>query len=427
MKTEIAKIDIENEMDIVLAYRRAMQISKFTGLNISDQTRFATAVSEICRNTLEFCKKGTITFVIILLRDGVYDLEAYIADCGPGIKDLDAVLSRNPQTFSGKGRGLVFSKKLVDNFKISSSFKGTHVLLGMHIPQNGTPINNLIIQGWILHIKKEPALSAYEELKARNAGLMELTQELKDEKQKTEKQLKEINDLNDKLKKTNSSLEEFTYTVSHDLKTPLTTLNLSLKFLEDAQDQESKISYIEIITRAAKRLEKTVQGLVEILDVETKAQTLIEKINLEEFFTDIREAFAPATLNKDIHFEHSFLVSEIHYLPPYLNSIFTNIIGNSIKYRTPGKPLHITITTKRKGGLVILTFTDDGEGIDLVKNGGKIFTPFTRFNNIQEGKGIGLYIIKKMIEKNGGKIEVESEPGKGSTFIISLKEYRQVV
>jgi len=67
---------------------------------------------------------------------------------------------------------------------------------------------------------------------------------------------------------------------------------------------------------------------------------------------------------------------------------------------------------------VQLTFTDSGEGIDMKKYGAKLFTPFIPFNTQQQGKGIGLFNIKKMIEKNGGRIEVESEPGKGTSFII---------
>lgn len=423
MKTEIAKIDIENEMDIVLAHRRAMQVSKFAGSNIAEQTRFATAVSEICRNALEFCKKGSIVYSIILVQKTSYDLEAVVSDCGPGIKDLNQILSRNLLQHTGKGRGIVFSKKLVDSFKIVTNAKGTHVTLGMHVPMNGQPINKLIIQGWITYMKNEPPLTAYEELKIRNAGLLQLTDEIREEKLKTEKQLKQINELNEKLQKSNSYLEEFTYTVSHDLKTPLTTLNLSLKLLEDAGEEESKMTFIEIISRAAKRLERTVQGLVEILDVQTKTENLIKKIKLESLIEDITEEFLPVTAGKNISLKHDFMVSEIVYLPVYLNSIFTNFISNAIKYRRPGIPLDIEVSTRRRGGMVLLTFQDNGEGIDLIKNGPRLFTPFTRFNTIQEGKGIGLYIVKKMVEKNGGKIEVESEPGKGTTFCIYLREY----
>lgn len=71
----------------------------------------------------------------------------------------------------------------------------------------------------------------------------------------------------------------------------------------------------------------------------------------------------------------------------------------------------------------MISFKDNAEGIDMERNGSRLFTPFIRFNQEQEGKGIGLYLIKKMIEKNGGRLEVESEKGRGSTFTIYLKEY----
>ncbi|GAC1592763.1 MAG: hypothetical protein NVS3B19_14540 [Ginsengibacter sp.] len=423
MKTELTKLNIENEMDIVVAYRRAMQVSKFSGAKVADQTRFATAVSEICRNAMEYCNGGTIVFNIIVIKKGFYDLEAIVSDCGSGIKNLENILSRNLQTITGRGRGIAFSKKLVDDLKIQTGTKGTLVNLIMHVPESAVPINQLIIQGWIKTIKQKEPISAYEELKVRNMGLMELTEELKSEKQKTEKQLEEINDLNLRLQKTNDYLEEFTYTVSHDLKTPLTSLRLSLQLMEGTTDQESMVSYIQIISRASKRLEKTIEGLVEILDVQTKTYSLAKQINLELWFEEIKEGFALLTLSKNINISHNFLVKEINYLPQYLTSIFTNLITNSIKYRQPDIQLELTISSRRKNGFVILTFKDNAEGIDLTKNGNMLFAPFTRFNVEQEGKGIGLYIIKKMIEKNGGKIEVDSEVGVGTSFSIYLKEY----
>lgn len=426
MKTEITRLEIENEMDIVLAHRRAMQIARFAGINISEQTRFATAIAEICRNALEFAGSGTIVYSIVLGRNNAYILEALVSDKGPGIKELENILSRNLQTHTSKGRGIIFSKKLVDQFRIQTNTRGTNVTLGVHVPVNAAPVNNLIIQGWISHIKNEPALTAYEELKIRNAGLMQLTDELKLEQQKTEKQLNEIRELNEKLQKTNDYLEEFTYTVSHDLKTPLTTLNLSLHFLEQTEDPESKMTYIDLIGKAAKRFEKTIKGLIEILDVQTKNQKLVKKISLDELFEDARDGILATTAAKDITISPDFMVSDVHYLAPYLNSIFSNLLGNAVKYRSPERPLEITVSSRRKGNAVALVFADNGEGIDLEKNGARLFTPFARFNSRQEGKGIGLYIIKKMIEKNGGRIEVESEKGKGTRFTIYLKEYPAV-
>ena len=423
MTTEIAKLQIENEMDIVLAHRRAMQIAKFAGINIAEQTRFATAVSEICRNALEFCMEGNIVYDITTVSKGCYMIVANVSDRGQGIKGLKSILSRDLQKHHGKGRGIVFSKKLVDTFKITSGPNGTTVLMGINIPDNGNPINNLIVQGWIKHIKKEQPLSAYEEVKIRNASLMLLTEELRDEKQKTEKQLNEITLLNEQLQKTNNNLEEFTFAISHDLKTPLTSLKLCLDLMEDSSDPVAKASYIEMIRRSGKRLEKTIMGLVEILDVYTKNHNITKTINLEEFYKDIKEGFCTYSTTKEVSFTGNFSIREIKYIEPYLNSIFTNLISNSIKYRVPGRPLEISIRSSRQEKNVLLTFSDNAEGIDLAKYGPKIFLPFTRFNNEQEGRGIGLYIIKKMVEKNGGSIKINSQLNTGTTFLLELKEY----
>ncbi|RYY48399.1 MAG: sensor histidine kinase [Chitinophagaceae bacterium] len=423
MKTEITKFSLDNEMDIVLAYRRAMQVGKYAGLNISEQTRFATAISEISRNALEFCNSGSIGFYVEQKSESEYELHATVIDCGPGIQNLTEVLARNPQTYIGKGRGIVFSRKLVDGFKISSSRNGTAVELRMKLPAYGRPVNKLIIQGWIQQIQKEPNISAYEELKARNIALMQLTDQLKNEQETSERQIREIQSLNDKLNDTNTYLEEFTYTVSHDLKSPLTTLKLSIGFLDEAQDPESKESYIHIITRAAKRLERTVEGLVEILDLQTQSLGLVKKIDLTELFLDTVEELGTIVEDKNMQFLHDLKITEITYIRPYITSIFRNLLGNAVKYRRPEVPLVVEVTSRRRGAFVALTFKDNAEGIDLEKNGSRLFTPFTRFNNQQEGKGIGLYLIKKMAEKNGGRMEIQSEPGEGSSFTVYLREY----
>jgi signal transduction histidine kinase len=423
MTTEIAKLQIVNEMDIVLAHRRAMQIAKFAGINIAEQTRFATAVSEICRNALEYCKEGNIVYDITMISKGRYMIVATVSDCGSGIKGLKAILARDLQNYQGKGRGIVFSKKLVDTFKITSGPKGTTVLMGINIPDNTNPINNLIIQGWIKHIKKEQPLSAYEEVKLRNSNLILLTEELRNEKQKTEEHLREITLLNERLQKTNNNLEEFTFALSHDLKTPLTSLKLSLELLEDAADPITKNTYIEMIRRAGQRLDKTVTGLVEILDVYTRNHNVTKTVNLEEFFKEIKEEFSILASGKEVFFTGNFMVREVNYIETYLNSIFTNLISNSIKYRVPGRPLEISISSNRKDDKVLLTFSDNAEGIDLENYGHRLFTPFTRFNNEQEGRGIGLYIIKKMVERNGGSIKIESKLNCGTTFTLELLEY----
>ncbi len=426
MKTEISMIEINNEMDLVLAHRRAMQVCKFAGISLSEQTRFATAVSEICRNSLAYCGKGKIAYNIIKVGEQ-YKFEAVIEDKGKGIENIQEILQRNPQHYKGRGLGIVFARKLADGFDIKTSPAGTRVVLEKYIALHTVPINNLIIQGWILHIKNEPVVSAYEELKNRNENLLQLTEELKAEKLKVEGQVNEIKMLNTRLENSNAYMQQFTYTVSHDLKTPLTSLKLALNFLEDNSDPENQQHYIDFISRASVKLEKTIMGLVEILDLQSHGLQIARPINFEHVLEDIVEQVTDQFKTGDITVNKNFdAVKDIFYVPAYITSIFSNLVSNAVKYSSPHRALQIDVHTTIKDNFIVLSFTDNGEGIDLEKFGDKLFSPFVRLTERNDGKGIGLYIIKSMVEKNGGRVAVESMPGKGTTFIFYLNEYEKV-
>nr|WP_246853552.1 ATP-binding protein [Rufibacter aurantiacus] len=97
-----------------------------------------------------------------------------------------------------------------------------------------------------------------------------------------------------------------------------------------------------------------------------------------------------------------------------------NFISNAIKYRSPQRTPLIRITSKKEGDFCVLTVEDNGLGIDASQQD-KLFAMFQRLHDHVEGTGIGLYIVKKIIDNSGGKIEVESEKGKGSTFKVSFK------
>ena len=104
-------LDINNEMDIMLAHRRGMQFARFSGMSLSEQTRFATAVSEICRNCVEYAFKGHIQYSIWKSGEK-HSLLAVIKDEGKGIKNLDEVLSRTTTQYRGRGMGIVLRPSL---------------------------------------------------------------------------------------------------------------------------------------------------------------------------------------------------------------------------------------------------------------------------------------------------------------------------
>src|SRR6186713_3001936 len=230
MEIPIMSLDINNEMDIMLAHRRGLQFAKFSGISLSEQTRFATAVSEISRNCIEYAFNGMVQFSIVKNPDKCF-LLAVIKDEGKGIHNLDEILERDTQNYRGRGLGIVYAKKLADHFRIVSSAKGTTVHVQKNIPGNAALLSNLVIQGWMKHLQNEPAISAYEELKLRNIQLVELTEELKANANMVEKQMEEIKKLNNRLSINNDRMRAFTYAISHDLKTPLTNLRISSDYM----------------------------------------------------------------------------------------------------------------------------------------------------------------------------------------------------
>ena len=421
---KIITIDVQNELDIMLSHRRGMQLCKYCGIALSEQTRFATAISELCRNVLEFAKGGTISFAVTGDEDH-YMLSATISDSGPGIRDIGKILERKPDGFKGRGVGIVFARKLSDSFKIESSPKGTHVTIKKNIPPGKSVINRLVVQGWVKHLDREPAISLYEELKTRNMQLLELTDELGAKAAKVEQQIEEIKQLNRQLAMSNQQMKEFTYAISHDLKTPLSSLNIAAEYLDEHPKGKDSAVYRQILGRSVKRLDKTVRSLIELLDLQNPDKRIIRTIRFAEVFKVIKEEHQQFIKEADADVEIDFEdAPDIIYIEGYLQSILHNLLNNAIKYRDPSRRLHVFIKTDKLKEGVRLSVTDNGSGMDIDKIREKLFVPFNRFSSLQDGKGIGLYMIKGMVESNGGKANVESKPGAGSTFVFILMPYQ---
>jgi signal transduction histidine kinase len=225
----------------------------------------------------------------------------------------------------------------------------------------------------------------------------------------------------DELERSYRDMQQFTFALSHDLKNSLAKLKLAISLVEEEPMPAVAQNYIQIIHRAANRLEHTMRSLNEIVKLGHSTAAIISPAAI---FEDVREEFTETldAINATLTVDFSAL-NEMNYVETYLRSIFSNVVSNAIKYAEPGRPLHLTITGAQKGRYGIFTFTDNGQGIDLAAHRDKLFLPFTRFSGHSEGSGIGLYLIKNMVESNGGSIEVESMPGRGTTFTFFLREY----
>ena len=223
------------------------------------------------------------------------------------------------------------------------------------------------------------------------------------------------------LNQINQYLDNFVHTAAHDLRAPIANIRGLLSLLDlSAPEKAEKI--VENLKTSALRLDTTLQGMIQLIEAQNQQGDIMRDIDMEEVFLSTLGDFDSELSSVD----HEVLTSfdecrHITFVLPYLHSIFRNLISNSIKYRKETGVLRIQISCTKEEGYVVLTYQDNGIGLDMERHGKNLFRPFRRFTSQASGKGIGMHIVKNMLVKTGGKIRVESQPGEGTTFFLYLK------
>jgi len=219
-------------------------------------------------------------------------------------------------------------------------------------------------------------------------------------------------------------MEQFSFAVSHELKNSLTKLKLAISLLELDDDPTSIQKHVQIIQRSTAQLEHTLTDLNNIIQINHNTP-IAKHISLSEIFSKVYEELEERILASNASISTDFSgVSGLTYVEVYLQSIFSNLLTNAIKYANTNRRPEIVIKATKHATGIQIVFSDNGLGIDLERHKTALFKPFSRFSShIREGKGLGLYIIKSMIERNGGRIHVASVPDEGTTFTVELVEY----
>ena len=221
----------------------------------------------------------------------------------------------------------------------------------------------------------------------------------------------------------NKRLEQFAYAVSHDLKNPVINIIGLIDLLNEKdaiKDRESR-KIFDMLTHSSSQLDRLVKGLVELLKVRNESVE-ISKVYVSKVLEEVKNAISLQILDSKAVFKEDIQVDEILYNHTYLYSIIYNLVSNAVKYRDPYRDLEISISTKKHKDFVALEIEDTGLGMDLDENRDKLFKMFQRFHDHVEGTGVGLHLIKEMVENSGGYIEVESQLRIGTKFTIFLKE-----
>lgn len=229
--------------------------------------------------------------------------------------------------------------------------------------------------------------------------------------------------LNRELLRQNNDLQQFTYIVSHNLRSPIANL-LGLVSLYKLQEptREANQWLIENIKVTSDQLDSIVRDLNEIVEIkehliaETKENIYLEE-EMQEVLNSLERQIHATQAQIEIDFTK---VSHIFTIRKYLNSILLHLLSNALKYKHPNRNPIINLSDEILDDFICLTIKDNGLGIDLKKNAKKIFGFHRRFHTHVGGRGIGLYLVKLQTETLGGWIEVESQPEQGSIFKVYL-------
>ncbi|WMJ72983.1 ATP-binding protein [Cytophagaceae bacterium ABcell3] len=273
-----------------------------------------------------------------------------------------------------------------------------------------------------LNRAKQKLQASYEQIEEAQEQLVKANQTLEDKIRERTQELKEKNDL---LRRTNADLDNFVYVASHDLRAPIGNIDGLVKVLElrASEDNPGDSELFEMIHQSIAKLRLTLSDLSDTGRIRNEVQGLSEFVSFSEVLDDVKVNIKDLIIeNKAIIKENFEQVPEIKFSRKNLRSILYNLISNAIKYHSPQRPPVVEVISRKEGEATVLQVSDNGMGMKQ-KDVDQVFAMYSRLQESEhiEGTGVGMAMVKKIVENAGGKIHVQSEEGKGSVFSIFFK------
>lgn len=221
----------------------------------------------------------------------------------------------------------------------------------------------------------------------------------------------------------NKKLVNFAHIVSHNLRSHTANFSMLVNFLKTENDEEEKNKIVAMLSTATDNLLETLENLQEVVTINTNISLEKKPVNLCERISSVSSSLS--TFMKQCDAELINEVPEdtiIKAVPAYIDSILMNFITNAVKYRHPDRTPVIRLSVNKTLQFTVLSFQDNGLGIDLKRYGDKLFGMYKTFHENAEARGIGLYITKNQVEAMNGKITTKSKVGEGTTFNVHFNE-----
>jgi signal transduction histidine kinase len=423
-REKIGSIFVRSEADIVRVRDRVRVVAREFGFDNVTQIKLTTAVSELTRNIYEYARTGSIT-VSIIERDGQTGMEIVAEDSGPGISDLDKVLSGQFQSKTGLGRGITGSQRLMDDFTIDSTpGSGTRIEAVKWFDTDQRALKPIDQIRQLFFSASESG--AVEELQAQNKELVRVLGELTESRREIEQTNRELQSANEKLKQVDEMKSRFISTIAHEVRTPLNAIIGLIQVL--GRDKREPLTprqreTVERLEKSATMLVTLVNDLLDLSRLQAGRMQIKEQtFSVADLIDSIYSGLKQTATSKGVtlSYEVSPDLPEINSDPTKVAQVITNLTSNAIKF-TPADGA-VTIKAGRNvGQMWHVEVTDSGIGMEE-EQVPLIFEEFRQVNiaspHHSGGTGLGLPITKRLVELLGGRIKVISAPSLGSTFTV---------
>lgn len=427
---ELGRIEIRNDDDIVRAHQTTRTTAAQLGFSTFEQTRIATAMSEIARNALTYASGGVVTLSLDDVRQA---LSIVVADRGPGIPDVPATLDGEHAAMSGHGVGLRGARRLMDSFAIESSPGGTRVEMAKRIPRRASKVDAARVSAMQLQLADQLADDPGEEIRRlqrdiaeRDHRIVELTEELTETNRGVMALHAELDDRAEYQRQAAVLRTRLLSEMGHELRTPLHSLATISQFLLDRLDGElghEQEKQVRIIHEVAESLTTYVNDLLDLARTDAGGAvvraTRFDVDGVLKALRRILQPLAPPQVALRIAVEPGLpaMTSD----EQKLSQVLRNLVANALKFTERG---FVEVRARRAGGdRIAFEVEDTGSGI-APEHHELIFHEFAQVDGHvaprMRGSGLGLPLSRRLAELLGGTLTVSSAVGAGSTFRLEL-------